>query len=290
MKRKYRGSNLVEYMLPAALIGVVMGGALYNSYTNDSILNYVMNSLNMKINEETLVIDNANNNTNKEVIKVDPYANKNISDSSTTPPAMACSTDNTCTIDFGNFKLTGVPSNFTNVVETSGANAGTEQIALLLDQIANILAQNNKISESDQVKDLANMGHALAALEKEIPNYHCSVHYNNRSAQCGLDNTDFLGSMNNFISQKDNFISMLSSVENNISDPLIKQLISQPSNEIILLANKSVDSINTSNVGNHYCLSVLQDTYNNISTTTDLKSVVICAAGKGQDASGHNCK
>ena len=54
--KKGKGSNLVEYAIPLALIGLVVGVGLYNLFSNNTILNYIMASFHMQKSGNTLII------------------------------------------------------------------------------------------------------------------------------------------------------------------------------------------------------------------------------------------
>lgn len=73
-----------------------------------------------------------------------------------------------CIIDFGNFILNGMPADFNEFVETGGSSGGTDTLSNLIDQIAQQLEKSGKPDESLEFKKLANIGHNLAAIQKEI--------------------------------------------------------------------------------------------------------------------------
>lgn len=54
--KKDKGSDLVEYAIPLALIGLVVGVGLYNLFSNNTLLNYIMGSFNMQQSGNTLMI------------------------------------------------------------------------------------------------------------------------------------------------------------------------------------------------------------------------------------------
>jgi hypothetical protein len=77
-----------------------------------------------------------------------------------------CTTED-CILDFGSFKLSNVTPDITKVIQASGASGGTEYMVSHLDEIAQQLEEQGLTEEAAQVKQLANLGHNLAAIERE---------------------------------------------------------------------------------------------------------------------------
>lgn len=73
-------------------------------------------------------------------------------------------------VNLGQYKLTSLPSNFNEYLQTSGSSGGTESIVATLDEIAVQLEAKGEISKSEDIKKLASFGHNLSLLEKTIEN------------------------------------------------------------------------------------------------------------------------
>lgn len=73
-----------------------------------------------------------------------------------------------CTIDFGNMILTGIPDNFSELVQTSGSSGGTEAILNIVDQIIDQLDSDVPEESRKNLEELADLGHILADIEKHI--------------------------------------------------------------------------------------------------------------------------
>lgn len=71
-----------------------------------------------------------------------------------------------CDIDFGDFMMQGIPSDFSSFVEASGSSAGSDKIATLYEQIANQLEQDGDDTGAQEFKDIANLMHFIASTQK----------------------------------------------------------------------------------------------------------------------------
>lgn len=74
-----------------------------------------------------------------------------------------------CSIDFGDFVLTGIPENLGTFVETSGGAGGVDQLANLLTQIA----EQQEVSDPDGSQEylkLANLVHLQADILRHVEN------------------------------------------------------------------------------------------------------------------------
>lgn len=129
---KSKGSALVDYVLPTALIGVVFGVALFGLIDTKIFQKFIEKSINGTLQANgTLVLNTASVSTdamNSSSASVStnnaPIANNTSSD-----PQAQTSTDS---ISLGNYSLTGMPENFTEFVETAGAAGGTEKLSMLI--------------------------------------------------------------------------------------------------------------------------------------------------------------
>jgi Flp pilus assembly pilin Flp len=75
-----------------------------------------------------------------------------------------------CVIDFGNMILTGIPDNFSELVQTTGSSGGTEAILSIIDQIIDQLDSDVPAESRKNLEELADLGHILAAFERHVEN------------------------------------------------------------------------------------------------------------------------
>lgn len=160
---KSRGSALVDYVLPLALIGIVFGVALFSFAEENVLLKFLANSLNLTIKDGTAIlspqqytsIDTSQTNTatNDNTSILDQYVNQN-------DDFIGLS------IQLGNYSLQGIPEHFGEFIETSGSAAGTEKLSQLLLQLADQVEAEGQVAEADGIKELATMGHNIAAIER----------------------------------------------------------------------------------------------------------------------------
>jgi hypothetical protein len=172
-KKTIWGSNLIEYIIPVALIALVAGAGLFIIFSDNSLIRFFVASSNIQIDEasgkavmgKAYKSESSSEETTSEEILLNPAAG----DYGGTPenPVQVCE-GGKCTIDYGTFILTGLPENFNEFIQNNGASGGISQLADLLDQIADQLLQEGKREEALEVRKLANLGHGLGATEKEI--------------------------------------------------------------------------------------------------------------------------
>lgn len=85
-------------------------------------------------------------------------------------PASSCTGDR-CTIDYGTFVLNGIPADFGEFVETSGTAGGTNQLASLMEQIAQQLEEAGDTTAANEFIRLADLGHYLADHQKMVEGF-----------------------------------------------------------------------------------------------------------------------
>ena len=127
----------------------------------------------MTLSGDKLVMKNTNDTSTAMISNVTSASSSSgstSSSSSTNTPNATCSdTDNTCSVDFGDFKLNGIPQNLNKLVETSGTSAGTEAITNILNQIAQQL-ESEGVEGYQDFKDLANLGFFSTEIIKKSEN------------------------------------------------------------------------------------------------------------------------
>lgn len=148
---KIKGANLVEYMIPMAVVGLVVGLGIYALFMDGKLSKFVALSGGGKAEA-----------TNQKILLGDDKPGKPLAWKR--EPTISCN-GGSCTIDYGEFVLSGVPDNFNDFVETHGASGGTDKLSVLLYQIAEQLEKEGKTNEAIEVKKLASMGHNIAQIQ-----------------------------------------------------------------------------------------------------------------------------
>ncbi|MEW5819829.1 MAG: hypothetical protein AB1782_06530, partial [Cyanobacteriota bacterium] len=166
--RKKVGASLSQY---AILLGVLllilipaffaMGDIIYSNF------NHFLNVL--KGNSETVASSSTAPGESSAITITNGNGKTNPGIGSPEDPIKTC-VDKTCTLDFGEFILTGLPEDFDEYVEASGTSGGTEKLFALLEQIAQQLEDEGDTTGAQQYRDLANLGHFIANVQKEVEN------------------------------------------------------------------------------------------------------------------------
>ncbi|MEW5820355.1 MAG: hypothetical protein AB1782_09205 [Cyanobacteriota bacterium] len=159
-----RGSALVDYIIPTAIIGVLLGLCLYQMVSSNNILTFLGASGDMKVDV----------NDNIAFVGDEDYS-KNPSwctdagcfNGTPEEPVKRCE-NGLCTIDFGEFILNGLPENFNEFVETVGTSSGTDKICSMLEQIADQLELNGDVDGAKDFRNLANLEHFVADMQGEM--------------------------------------------------------------------------------------------------------------------------
>ncbi|MEW5820056.1 MAG: hypothetical protein AB1782_07670 [Cyanobacteriota bacterium] len=169
MKQKRNsGSGLVEYVIPTAIIGILVGLTLYCIFNDKLLLKFLSASANGSNNNGKITIGSngapgpliSSPNKKPNVIpNDDPVIDDPIDDS-----RMKC-VNGLCTIDFGDYIITGIPENFGPV--TTAKRGGEETLAYvdILMQMADILEQQGDTSGSNLLRQLADQAKKMAATE-----------------------------------------------------------------------------------------------------------------------------
>lgn len=75
-----------------------------------------------------------------------------------------------CTVDFGNVKITGIPSDFNAFVETAGAAGGVGAISSMYAQLGQQVEEMGLAEESLALKKLSSYAHNIAVIETYYEN------------------------------------------------------------------------------------------------------------------------
>ncbi|MGD9581889.1 MAG: hypothetical protein AB7V50_10990 [Vampirovibrionia bacterium] len=166
INRKNIGSALVDYMVPTAVIGLVLGMGLYYLVSEDKILNFSAASAKMdiKAGDQMAIVGN-------KVSTNDMWDNFSAGsfDGTEENPVSNCQSG-TCIIDYGDFILNGIPEDFNEYVQANGTSGGTDKLVSILNQMADQLEQKGKTSEADELRDLANLGAFIADTQENAEN------------------------------------------------------------------------------------------------------------------------
>lgn len=153
--RNKTGSNLAEYAIATAVVGMAFGMGLYLIFKDEAIVKNIEASLFGKKVGTQLIIDSSGASTSK----INPGDLGGQPDN----PKMQCSF-NSCTIDFGSYVLTGVPENFGNVTTASRGGDLTDTYANMLEQLASQLEETNP-TQADILKKMAEQARLMADVE-----------------------------------------------------------------------------------------------------------------------------
>ncbi|MBY0404823.1 MAG: hypothetical protein K2X66_13060 [Cyanobacteria bacterium] len=148
MRTAKTGNNLVEYILPAALVGLVILGTVVG----------ITNGIQSQLAKEYGISDNLSA-TNQKTIKLRPMG---------TNPYLQ-----TVQLDLGDGKsitLSNFPVNPVNVIETDGVSGNTFLISKSLKELANKLKAVGEINNTQfqSLIDLANQGFQQAGFQKFV--------------------------------------------------------------------------------------------------------------------------
>jgi hypothetical protein len=157
-----KGSALIDYIVPTAIVGLVVGLGLYNMYASGTLLKFISGSADMKmdLNKGHAIIGG---------LKDSELCIIQASDLGGTPnnPVVKCF-GNQCVIDYGDFILNGIPQNLSEIVETAGTSGGTSVLMSVLDQIVDQLIEQGDKKTAEDFKNLANLGHLVSTLQETV--------------------------------------------------------------------------------------------------------------------------
>lgn len=165
--KKVKGASLAQYAIIIALIALALVPVFYLLGIN--IVEY-FSSLKQGLSEQkdSVAISSPASTpvSGTDTTAPEPIVSGSLSGSPDTP-VKKCS-DGVCTIDFGEYSLSGVPDNINDYLQSTGSSGTTETLLKLLDQI---IAQSKSIKTSADIsllKDIASQGHDIADNQKEV--------------------------------------------------------------------------------------------------------------------------
>lgn len=157
MNRRFSGQNLTEFVIIVSLVSIVC--ILIYTLLGDQI-NQLFKSSHKKVeNFKPFGVSFDSSGARKY----------NGGELGGTPakPVKLCN-NSSCTLDFGDFVLSGIPEDFNDYLKSNGAAGGTEVLYNLMNQIADTLSEQGKTNEANKIKDLANLGYFISSYEKQL--------------------------------------------------------------------------------------------------------------------------
>lgn len=127
------GTNLVEYVIPIATVGIIFGIALFNFYQNGTLSKFIEASTAGKVQGKTLNISPSNSSTPEN----SPLNNTNNNTNTNSP---GCDNNGVCTVVIGDYTLTGIPEDMAQAIEANGTGGVENQIGVLLEQLSDQVA------------------------------------------------------------------------------------------------------------------------------------------------------
>jgi hypothetical protein len=167
--RKQLGSALVDYVLPTAVIALVVGVSIHQISSNGLLLNFFKNTMNMQFSASKGKAVLTGFGTNSPSAISEPGFFGGQPDN----PVKICNGNN-CTIDFGTVILHDIPENFGSYVETNGNAGGTEKLLAILKQLKAQLEENPDVPTDviTKIQGLLDRGYELVDIEKEFETFY----------------------------------------------------------------------------------------------------------------------
>lgn len=275
-----KGTSLVQYAIIITLIALFVVPAFMSlgQNTNKNLKTYMAS---VEENNKTIK-QNTAPTTQKENIKEIKAGDLG---GTSEQPKVICD-DNSCSIDFGEFSINGLPKNYKEFIETSGFSGGTHKIASLLDQIAEQAQALPDLESKDLFVQLAQQGHILANIEREI---ETSANYFSES-NVEIPQNTFIVPANSLLSgnERKTFDDLLEEINIMFNPPETEQekalleLVNYLSQEIQLHAD-TLGSLGKDIKGKNYSTDSLNNIITpNASIITDINSEIICVTGSDQ--------
>ena len=155
---RHKGNTQIEYAIIVVLIAlaiipicIVFGGQIVSYLTSFKNLlsgqNDVYGTVSPVSNQQKITPGSLDGNMKK--------------------PVSQCS-NNMCTIDYGDFILEGIPEDLGKYVKSHGSSGGSDQIAMIFDQIAQHFEEEGDTQGAKDFRNLANLGHLMADLQEQV--------------------------------------------------------------------------------------------------------------------------
>jgi Flp pilus assembly pilin Flp len=208
-------------------------------------------------------------------------------------PVKSCTGD-ICSIDYGDIVLTGIPANLSEFTEMSGTSAGTDVVMGVIDDLIAMAELGLIETDLPALKILANKGHTLADVEKNLENLVSEkIGTNDPWDSSMTDENDYIAAIE-YPAFKDALDAFLAS-PSAAADPRIKELVQTLGNEVkttFTNFDSQVNALETlfaSGGGEIFSdLDAEVALHPTASTITDLNSAIICSVGNYADT-GSEC-
>lgn len=162
---KNKGSNLIEYAIPLALVAIVVGLGLHSFVSSGAIKNYLINS-----SSNSMVFKDKNQTSAvapEDTAALPVNLSSGSFGGSLENPVKQCDSDS-CTIDYGEYILNNIPLDYGGFVEAHGVSGGTDLLASLVEQIASQLEDKGDLAGAQDFRDLANLGHFISDMQQTL--------------------------------------------------------------------------------------------------------------------------
>lgn len=164
--KKSKGASLAQYSIVLAVlsVSVIAVYGFLGQRTNSILLSYlgIFTANNAKVQSNAALLAQKGGSLSYTVNTIPAGSMGGTPD----VPVQAC-VSGACTIDFGSYILSGVPEDFQEVVKNTGTSGGLDNIVDLMMQIADQIEQKGDIAGAQQFRDMANLGHFFAIVDKE---------------------------------------------------------------------------------------------------------------------------
>jgi hypothetical protein len=206
MQKSYSGQEAIEFVLIGVLVfaaGIfsflMLGDKLGAFFEKDSAVAKIAGQKASAIDVTTPSKYDPSYVTEVSISDNPLYSLNLPEDEETSEDVITSCTTEDCVITFGKFTLSNITPDMSKVIKASGASGGTEYMVKHLAEIAQQLEEQGLLTESSQVQLLANLGHNLAAIEKEAEKAinSCIVSSDNQSCVNNLWDTE-IGSIDGF--------------------------------------------------------------------------------------------
>lgn len=211
--RKIRGSAILDYVLPLALVGIVVGLGLNYGISNNVLGNFIAKSAGQKTESSNKIIIGEQADTTISIVS----ESKNKSEGFLNEPEVTCDSDK-CSINYGSYVLEGLPANFNDFVQAHGTSGGTDTLADTMMLLAQQLEEKGYDNETiKKIKKMANLGHNIASLERKFESTINTCGSNNECLSNFLAApseapADFDENYGNFPTDENNYMALYRSV------------------------------------------------------------------------------
>lgn len=162
MKRISKGASLAQY---AIVLAIVAGfcAMIYIQY-GESIKTHLKNILNMQssINDQMA----QNKAINQKSVSLPTAGSLGGLEKS---PVKECN-NGSCTVDFGDYILSGIPENFSEYVEANGNSGGTDKLADLAGMLAQQLNEEGLPSEAGLLQQFSDLLAFMGQIQGTVEN------------------------------------------------------------------------------------------------------------------------